>query len=142
MMVYSQKWVRESYNCMSVYALFHFLFVPVAVQSQILNFLWTFCFEVRVEYSKLAEILHKLRTCDPAWYVYRVEEYNKKYFQTFPADFLIPIIFSNLNLNWCNVLDLRNLQEQVKKAKKLQILGLHLRISKKFSRLLEQFWYS
>ena len=35
---------------------------------------------------------------------------------TFPACFLIPIIFSNLNSNCSNLLDMRNLQEQVKKA--------------------------
>ena len=38
------------------------------------------------------------------------------YFLTFPACFSIPIIFSNLNYNCSNFLDLRNLQEQVKKA--------------------------
>ena len=37
-------------------------------------------------------------------------------FLTFPACFYIPIIFSNLNYNCSNFLDLRNLQEQVKKA--------------------------
>ena len=35
---------------------------------------------------------------------------------TFPADSSIPINFSNLNSNCSNSLDLRNLQEQVKKA--------------------------
>ena len=38
------------------------------------------------------------------------------YFLTFPACFSIPIIFSNLNSNCSNSLDIRNLQEQVKKA--------------------------
>jgi hypothetical protein len=42
--------------------------------------------------------------------------YWEKYFLTFPACFWIPIIFSNLNYNCSNFLDLRNLQEQVKKA--------------------------
>ena len=37
-------------------------------------------------------------------------------FLTFPADFWIPIIFSNLNYNCSIFWDLRNLQEQVKKA--------------------------
>ena len=37
-------------------------------------------------------------------------------FLTFPACFWIPIIFSNLNYNCSNLLDMRNLQEQVKKA--------------------------
>ena len=37
-------------------------------------------------------------------------------FLTFPADFWIPIIFFNFNSNCYNLLDLRNLQEQVKKA--------------------------
>ena len=41
---------------------------------------------------------------------------NQKLFLTFPACFLIPIIFSNLNSNCSNSLDMRNLQEQVKKA--------------------------
>ena len=36
-------------------------------------------------------------------------------FPTFPACFCIPIFFSNLNYNCSNLLDLRNLQEQVKK---------------------------
>jgi hypothetical protein len=40
----------------------------------------------------------------------------KSHFLTFPADFWIPIIFSNFNYNCSNILDLRNLQEQVKKA--------------------------
>ena len=35
---------------------------------------------------------------------------------TFPACFLIPIIFSNLNYNCSTFFDLKNLQEQVKKA--------------------------
>ena len=35
---------------------------------------------------------------------------------TFLGGFLIPIIFSNLNCNFSIVLDLRNLQEQVKKS--------------------------
>ena len=37
-------------------------------------------------------------------------------FLTFPACFPIPIIFSNLNYNCSNLLDKRNLQEQVIKA--------------------------
>ena len=37
----------------------------------------------------------------------------KGIFLTFPADFWIPIILSNMN--WSNVLDLSNLMEQVKK---------------------------
>ena len=38
------------------------------------------------------------------------------FFLTFPVGFSIPIIFSNLNYNFSsNVLDPRNLQEQVKK---------------------------
>jgi hypothetical protein len=37
-------------------------------------------------------------------------------FLTFPACFSIPIIFSNLNYNCSNLLDMRNLQKQVKKA--------------------------
>ena len=44
----------------------------------------------------------------------------KKYkiisFLTFPACFAIPIIFSKLNYNFSNLSDIRNLQEQVKKA--------------------------
>ena len=42
---------------------------------------------------------------------------NKNFhFLIFPACFSIPIIFSNLNYNCSNLLDMRNLQEQVKKA--------------------------
>ena len=37
-------------------------------------------------------------------------------FLTFPVCFQIPIIFSNLNYNCYNILGMRNLQEQVKKA--------------------------
>ena len=37
-------------------------------------------------------------------------------FLTFPACFWIPIIFSTLNFNCSNLFDMRNLQEQVKKA--------------------------
>ena len=42
--------------------------------------------------------------------------YDINLFLTFPACFWIPIIFSNLNLNCSNKLDMMNLQEQVKKA--------------------------
>ena len=38
------------------------------------------------------------------------------FFLTFPICFYIPIIFSNLNSNCSNLLGMRNLQEQVKKA--------------------------
>ena len=46
---------------------------------------------------------------------------NRLRFQTcnfliFPAGFSIPIFFSNLNSNCSDLLDMRNLQEQVKKA--------------------------
>ena len=37
-------------------------------------------------------------------------------FLNFPACFWVPIFFSNLNHNCSNLLDMRNLQEQVKKA--------------------------
>ena len=37
-------------------------------------------------------------------------------FLSFPIGFYIPLILSNLSSNCSNVLDLRNLQEQVKKA--------------------------
>ena len=40
---------------------------------------------------------------------------QKTFFFNFSCRFLTPIIFFNLNLNCHNVLDLRNLQEQVKK---------------------------
>ena len=38
------------------------------------------------------------------------------FFLTIPACFWIPIFFSNMNSNCSNLLDMRNLQEQVKKA--------------------------
>ena len=41
---------------------------------------------------------------------------EKMSFLTFPACFYIPIIFYNMNSNCSNLLDERNLQEQVKKA--------------------------
>ena len=46
-----------------------------------------------------------------------MQEKLKKKILTFPADFQILIIFSNLNHNCSNALDLRNLQEdqEVKK---------------------------
>ena len=37
-------------------------------------------------------------------------------FLTFPVGFCLPIIFSNLNYNCSDLSDLRNLQEQIKKA--------------------------
>ena len=40
---------------------------------------------------------------------------KQHYFLNFLANLYIPIIFSNLNYNCSNVLDLRNLQKQVKK---------------------------
>ena len=53
-------------------------------------------------------------------------------FLTFPACFSIPIFFSKLNSNCSNLLDMKNLQEQVKKVKILQILDLQPPISKVF----------
>ena len=47
--------------------------------------------------------------------------YIHRCFLTFPLGFWIPIIFSNLNLNCSNVLDLRSLQELIKKAFCLKI---------------------
>ena len=44
------------------------------------------------------------------------EKTNKIFFLTFPACFSIQIFFSNLNFNSFDLLDMRNLQEQVKKA--------------------------
>ena len=41
---------------------------------------------------------------------------RSSFFLTFPAFFSIPTFFSNLNYNCSNLLDMRNLQEQVKKA--------------------------
>ena len=43
-------------------------------------------------------------------------QYRLCFFLTFHACFKNPIIFSNLNSNWSNLLDLRNLQEEVKKS--------------------------
>ena len=40
----------------------------------------------------------------------------ERYFLTFPACFQIPIIFSNLNPNCSDLLDMKNFQKQVKKA--------------------------
>ena len=53
---------------------------------------------------------------DPRFLVSRVKESEQHHFLTFPACFSIPIFFSNLNYNCSNLLDMRNLQEQVKKA--------------------------
>ena len=44
----------------------------------------------------------------------KIKDLSFEPFLTLPADFWIPIIFSNLNCS--NILDLRNLQEQVNKA--------------------------
>jgi hypothetical protein len=64
---------------------------------------------------------------------------------TFPVGFWIPIISSNLYLNFSNVLDLRNLQEQVKKDSGSKIV-LTFRFSasnfKSFSWALEHFFFS
>ena len=53
---------------------------------------------------------------------------TKVHFLTFPAFFLIPIFFSNLNYNCYNLLVLRNLQEQVEKAFCIQKLYCPLTI--------------
>ena len=50
------------------------------------------------------------------WWQVFLREWEKIPFLTFPACFSIPIIFSNLNSNCSYLPDLRNLQEQVKKA--------------------------
>ena len=43
-------------------------------------------------------------------------EFTSILFLTFPVGFCLPIIFSNLNYNCSDLSDLRNLQEQIKKA--------------------------
>ena len=43
-------------------------------------------------------------------------KWKKKPFLTFPADFWIPTFFYNSYFNWSNMIDLRNLQEQIKKS--------------------------
>ena len=48
--------------------------------------------------------------------VFQVETQLKAVFSNFSCMFVNPNIFSNLNLNCSNLLDMRNLQEQVKKA--------------------------
>ena len=50
----------------------------------------------------------------------QVTNLEKDPFLTFPADFLVPIIFSSLNYNCSDILDLKNFQEQVKKAFRLK----------------------
>ena len=72
---------------------------------------------------------------------------RNKNFLTFPACFSIPIIFSNLNSNCSNLLDLRNLQDQVKKAFCYQKLFWPFNVwtncssdLKKFYQSLEQFF--
>ena len=44
----------------------------------------------------------------------KIPSWSNLPFLTFPACFWMPIIFSNVNSNCSNLLDLRNLQEQVK----------------------------
>ena len=48
--------------------------------------------------------------------IFFLSKQKKMYFLNFPACFSIPNFFSNLNYNCSNFVDLRNLQEQVKKA--------------------------
>ena len=57
------------------------------------------------------QVIINLKACRKA----RKKE-EKLSFLTFPADFWIPIIVSNFNYNCSTLLDMRNLQEQVKKA--------------------------
>ena len=54
----------------------------------------------------------------PVFFVdlYNIFVCSKQFFLTFPACWSIPIIFSSLNSNCSNLLDMRNLQQQVKKA--------------------------
>ena len=70
-----------------------------------------------------ADILHYLVLCyGPRYKILAAQVrvihilHYQLFFLTFPADFSIPIIFSNLNYNCSNFLDQRNLQEQVKIA--------------------------
>ena len=56
--------------------------------------------------------MHQFDAPDPVYSII----FDRFFFLTFPAFFLNPNIFSNLNTNWSNLLDMRNLQEQVKKA--------------------------
>ena len=54
--------------------------------------------------------------CRSKTILFQVAVIWKLIFLTFPACFLIPIFFSNLNSNCSNLLDMRNLQEEVKKG--------------------------
>ena len=51
-----------------------------------------------------------------------LERHMIQSFSNFSCMFLIPIIFSHLNHNCSNLLDMRNLQEQVKKHSEYQAL--------------------
>ena len=63
------------------------------------------------------------------------ESRSKLYLLTFPVGFSIPIIFSNLNLNCSNLLDLRNLLQEVKKHSVLTF-----QCSNNFFRWSQNFW--
>jgi hypothetical protein len=52
-----------------------------------------------------------MENCEATWK--KATKCHKKYFLTFPACFSIPIFFSNSNCS--DLLDMRKLQEQVKK---------------------------
>ena len=90
------------------------------------------CFHGFYMCSKILHIIciHILPRCGPSVYCILVNGMLEKAFHahfpflSFPACFWIPIIFSNLNSNCSDLLDLRNLQEQVKKALCYQTLLL------------------
>ena len=81
--------------------------------------LWLECIRIKLEdrYSKKMFFVVKfLRFRNLQKNLIWKADTNSFHFLTFPACFKIPIIFSNLNYNCSNLLDLRNLQKQVKKA--------------------------
>ena len=76
-----------------------------------------------------------MQSFDPA-------EFMKEIFLTFPADFWIPLFFFNLN-HTCSIFwDLRNLQEQVKKAFCYQKLLWPFTVRINSSSDLNRFWKS
>ena len=85
-------------------------------------------FSKSLEYIRKLTLIFRRGIHYPAFYwfcVAKSELFEKWAFSNFSCIFQIPIFFSNLNSNCSNFLDMRNLQEQVKKAFCYQKLTLH-----------------
>ena len=91
----------------------HFLFYArcnLHVLSRNAFFNKRFLLEIETAFKKMGSLMFSIPDRSS------VNTEQQFFFLTFPACFYIPIFFSNLNSNYSSLIDMKNLQEQVKKA--------------------------